>query len=279
MATIFMHAYKKSRGQILGWGLALLGLGMMIVPAYDMVAANQAQFEALIQNYPAEVGAFFGDLSQMATPSGFLHLEFFSYMPLVLGIFALLQGSGLIAGDEESGRLELIAAQPISRATFFSSRLLAMAATTATILALGWLGFLIGMRWSALDIGPIELLPPFISLFSLAFLFAALALFLSQVLPSRRAAAMLTGLVLLMGYFVSALARLNDDLAPFARFSPLNYYQGGEALNEFNLTWIAAMLGASALLAVLAYVQFQRRDLRIGGEGSLRIPLLGAGNG
>ncbi len=275
MTAVFIHAYKNSRGEIIGWGLALLGLGMLVVPAYDMVAANQAQFEALIQNYPREVGAFFGDLSTFATPAGFLHLEFFSYMPLVLGVFALLHGSSLIAGDEESGRLELIAAQPISRATIYFSRVLAMAGITASILALGWLGFLVGMSWSSLNIGAIELMPPFISLFSLAFFFAALALFLSQVLPSRRLAATLTGLFLMLAYFVSALARLNENLEPLARFSPLDYYQGGEALNDFNLAWIAGMIGVSLVLTVLAYVQFQRRDLRIGGEGSLRIPLRG----
>lgn len=267
-----LHSYSSSRGQILGWGAALLGLGLLVVPAYDLVSANQAQFEALIQNYPQEVAAFFGDLSQFATPAGFLHLEFFSYMPLVLGIYALLVGSSLIAGDEESGRLDLIAAQPLSRASLFLARVLAMTATTASILILGWAGFLIGMSWSTLSIGPVELLPPFISLFAVTLPFAALALLLSELLPSRRLAATLTGLYLLLGYVLTSMARLNADLEPFARLSPLRYYQGGEALEGVTWGWIAGLFALSIILTVAAYVVFERRDLRVGGEGTLRLP-------
>lgn len=271
MWSIFSQAYKSTRGQIVGWGLALLVLGLIVMPAYDMVAANEENFQILLDSYPPEVGAFFGDMSQMATPSGFIHLEFFSYMPLVIGIFALLLGSSLISSDEEAGRLDLIAAQPISRATLFFGRLLATIATTISILALGWVGFLLGMNASTIDIDPIALLLPFLSLFSVAILFAAIALFLSQILPSRGLAAMVTGVYLMIGYFVSALARLNEGLEPLARISPLNYYDGGQALESFNAGWIAGLLGVSALFVLGAFLIFKRRDLRVAGEGTLRL--------
>ena len=271
MWSIFRQAYKSTRGQIIGWGLALLVLGLIVMPAYDMVAANEENFQILLESYPPEVGAFFGDLSQMATPSGFIHLEFFSYMPLVVGIFALLLGSSLISSDEEAGRLDLVAAQPISRGTLFFGRVLAMVATTISIMALGWAGFLLGMNASTLDSNPFELLLPFLSLFSVAFLFASIALFLSQVLPSRSLAAMVTGVYLMIGYFVSALARLNEELEPLARISPMNYYEGGQALESFNAGWVAGFLTISTLLVLGGFLIFNRRDLRVAGEGTLRL--------
>jgi len=35
-----------------------------------------------------------------------------------------------------------------------------------------------------------------------------------------------------------------------------------------NLRWLLGMLGAAILLTVLAAVLFQRREIRVGGEGS-----------
>ena len=57
------------------------------------------------------------------TPSGYLTFSLFSYLPVVLGIYTILAGSGLIAADEEKGTLDLTLAYPISRSVFFFSRL------------------------------------------------------------------------------------------------------------------------------------------------------------
>ncbi len=54
----------------------------------------------------------------------------FSLLPVIVGIFALIAGSGLIASDEESGRLDLILAHPPSRTALFWGRLLAFVGAT-----------------------------------------------------------------------------------------------------------------------------------------------------
>jgi ABC-2 type transport system permease protein len=275
MKTIFRYRLARLRGQILGWGIGLALYALFIAQFYGTIVEQQEQFEKLLESYPQEFMAFFGGLDSFATPSGYLSVEFFSYMPLILGIFAVLIGSGLLASDEESGRLDLILAHPVSRTALFTGRLLAFVVATLAILALTWIGLAVPSRWTLLnEVSLVEMAWPFLSLLGVLMFFGFLALLLSLLLPSRRMAAMTTGLLLIGNFFLIGLAHIEADLEPFARFSPLNYYQGGEAIDGLNASWVVGLLAAALLFAVLAWWRFERRDIRVGGEGGWERPSL-----
>ena len=67
---------------------------------------------------------------------------------------------------------------------------------------------------------------------------------------------------------------LHDSLASVARFLPYDYYQSGEALGGLDWAPFLGLLAASAVLAMLAWWRFQRRDIRVAGEGGWRLPSL-----
>jgi ABC-2 type transport system permease protein len=250
---------------------------MYLMPFYDTLAEQKETLEKLLSSYPPELLAFFGDMGNMTalfTPEGYLGFEFFSYMPIVLGIFAVLTGSGLLASDEENGTLDLVLAHPVSRTGLFFGRVLAFTATTTCILGVVWLGLVIGRSWSTIELTAVELARPFLSLGAMLLLFGAFALVLSTLLPSRRLAATVSGLVLVASYFVTSLSRINDDLKEIAKFSPLNYFQGGDAIRELNVEWLLGLLGVAVLFTLLAWWRFERRDIRVGGEGGWQLPLL-----
>jgi len=104
-------------------------------------------------------------------------------------------------------------------------------------------------------------------------------LLLSMLLPARRLAAAGAGIVLAASYLLTSMSGLNESLEAVARFLPYHYFQGGEALN--GLDWVAflGLLAASSVLALLAWWRFQRRDIRIAGEGGWRLPALRLGRG
>jgi ABC-2 type transport system permease protein len=251
--------------------LALYGL--MMVQFYGTIVDQREQFEKLLDSYPKEMVAFFGNFESFVTPSGYLGIEYFSYMPLILGVFAVLIGSGLLASDEESGRLDLVMAHPVSRTALFWGRLSAFGAATLGILFLMWLGIAIPSRWTELNaVSVIQMAQPFASLFAVLMLFATLALLFSLVMPSRRMAAMTAGILLVASFLIVGLANINADLKPIARLSPLNYYDGGEAINNLNIVWLVSLLIPAVLFALLAWWQFERRDIRVGGEGAWQLP-------
>lgn len=274
MLAILRNSLEKSRGQILGWGFSLALLGLYLISFYDTFAEQQEQWQKLLESFPRELMAFFGDIGSLMTPVGYLTVEFFSYMPLVVGIYAVLIGSGLIANDEESGVLDLIASYPLSRSEYFFGRLLGFLISTLAIFTIVWLSFVIAMNWSTLDITPGEMALPFLSLLAVTLLFGTFALLLSQILPSRRTAATVAGLLVVASYFIDSLANIDENLEGLARLSPLNYYQSGDAINGLDWAWFLGLLAAGLVFALLAWWRFERKDLRVGGESGWSLWLI-----
>lgn len=272
MAVIAWATWVRGRGQLIGWGIAVFLWALLVMSLYDTVAANQQMFQQLLAAYPPQFEAFFGDLTAFATVEGFLSLEFFSLMPLLLGVFAVLGGSWLLAGDEERGLLDLYLSSPISRLSFFAGRVAGQVGLTFALLGIGFLGLALPMGPSSLDLPLVHLARPFVSLFALLSVYSALGLFLSQALPSGRMAAMGSGLALIAGYLLTVLGRLSEDYEAASRYTPFAYHQTGEALNGLKWTWVGGLAALAFGLTVLAAFLFQRRDLRVAGEGSLAMP-------
>ena len=271
----FCYTFKSLRGQILGWGLGLALYGLMIVSMYDTMAAQQDQLQQMIASYPQEFLAFFGgDANSLITPAGFLGMYAFSMMPVIIGIFAVLAGSGLIVSDEERGRLDLIITHPVGRSAFFFGRALGILAASVSIMLLGWLGFSLMLGSSSLGFSWGQMLVPFLALLVQTLVYATLALLLSMLLPSRRLAAMLTGVILVTSYFVSSLSFMDERLATLAKLMPYHYFQTVLSFQELNLGWLFALLGAAVLMTLFAWLRFLRRDIRLSGEGSWRLPFL-----
>jgi ABC-2 type transport system permease protein len=213
-----------------------------------------------------------GGGADFLSPAGFLDFSLFSYLPVVAGIFAVLLGSGLLAADEEKGVLDLILAHPISRSDLFWGRFIAFADAAALILGLTWLGYVSGLPMVDWEANTWDLLLPHLALLALLLLYGALALFMSMLLPSRSLAASLSGALMVASYLVNSLASIFAQLEPLDKILPMRYYQGGWALNGLEWGNLLILVSLTLLLALLAWLLFLRRDIRVSGEGSWRLP-------
>jgi ABC-2 type transport system permease protein len=280
MLPIFQRTLAQYRWQVVGWGGILFLLGLITIPSYDVILKNPDPFRKMVEQFPPEMLAMFSRLDQLqdlkkwdpSDPAVFLDMNFFSFMPLILGFFAVLAGSGLLVADEENGTLDLVLAHPVRRISLFVGRLAAFVVATAAVLGLTWLGLVVPMIGSSVPLSWAETLLPILSLLVVLLFYGALALLLSLLLPARRLAAMAAGMLLVASYFITALAQINSGLKPIARFSPLEYYQSGYAIRGLKLTWLGGLLAVAALFALLAWWRFERRDIRVAGEGSWRWP-------
>jgi ABC-2 type transport system permease protein len=272
MFAIFSNTLSRNRGGILAWGIALGLYALALVGMYDRTLEMRPTLEAALESYPPELMALIGEIPALFTPSGFLDTYVFSYMALIVGIYAVLVGSGLLASDEESGVLDLLISHPISRVELFLGRLLGFLAATGLILALMWAGAAVAAPGTTIGVNATQLAGPHISLFAFLALFGGLATFLSMALPSRRLAASVAGLILFASFMATMMISLAPDLEPLSQVSPFAYYQGGEALTKLNWTWVAGLLGVALLFDLGALVLFLRRDIRVAGERGWALP-------
>jgi len=269
--TTFRYTFTSLRGQILGWGLGLGLYGLMIVAMYDSLGAQEGRLKELLANFPPEFLAFFGgDATSLITPAGFLGMYAFSMFPIIIGIFAVLTGSGLIASDEEHGRLDLIIAHPVGRHPLFWGRFLGLFGAALAIMLLGWLGFCLMLGGSSMGFNWGQMAVPFLTLLVQTLIYIALALLLSMFLPSRSLAATVTGAVMVISYFISSLAFMDERLELISRLMPYHYFQVVLSFQELNLAWMFALLGVSLIMVLAAWLRFARRDIRLSGEGSWR---------
>jgi ABC-2 type transport system permease protein len=267
MLIIFRHMLTRVRGPVLGFGVGLFLLAWPLLSAYEVVQREQDKIMEVAQNFEGIIAGLGGDVNNLASPTSYLSMRYFSILPVILGIWAVLAGSSLVASDEENGTLDLVLAHPVSRTSLFLGRWLAYVLALVVILATAWLGLVLFKQRYPYPAGAGAMVRPFVTLLAVLLFFGNLALLLSLLLPSRRLAGATATLILVAGYFVTMLARVDNRLEPLARLSPLQYYQSGEAIAGLNGTWLAGLLAGAALWLALAWWRFQRRDIRVAGEG------------
>jgi ABC-2 type transport system permease protein len=272
MLAEFAHTVRRLRGQIVGWSLGFGLYALFMAWLWDTLLGIEG-LQEMFKNYPPEMAAFFPSMSAIATPAGYMDTYYFSMMTVIAGIFAVIAGSGLLAGDEERGILDLILSYPISRARLFWARVLALGAALVVIMLAGWLGWYLPSLGTTMDLSAVEFLRPFLPLFAELMLFSTLALFFSMVLPAARLAGTLAGVLLVANYLLLGMANLNESLKAVVQVTPLHYYQGGRAVTGIEWPWVAGLLLVAVLLAGGAWLLFMRRDIRVRGEHGWRIVL------
>jgi ABC-2 type transport system permease protein len=273
MFAEYKHTIGRLRSQAVGWSIGLIFYGLLLGSMYDTITAIEG-IDALLKSYPQDILAFFGGMAEMTTSWGYLDVEYFTFMNLIIGIFAIGACVNLIVGDEEKGLLDLVLAHPISRSRLYWGRLLAFTTVIAVILLIAWLSLVIPSSAYGFDLTPIEFLRPFLSLFAISMIFSTFALFLSLILPSARLAGMLSGALMVLNFLLIGLSRINPDLEPFMKYTPMVYYQGGYAIKGLEWGWFFGLLIAASLFALLAWIPFLKRDIRVSGEHSWRLPTI-----
>ena len=273
MLAEFKHTLRRKRGQIVGWAIGLALYGLLMASMFDSIVGIEG-FADLMAAYPEDLAAFFGGLTTITTPKGYLDIYYFEYMPVIIGIFAVGVGAGLLVSDEEKGLLDLIMSYPVSRMALFWGRVLGFLAAMLLVLFASWLSWVLPAQGTGMDLTWLEFSRPFLPLLAQLILFGTMALLFSLVLPSARMAGMLTGALLIGNYLLIGLSNLNEDLETFVQYTPLYYYQSGEAIDGLDWVWLAGVAGVSLAFVLLAWWRFQRRDIRVGGEGGWNLPYL-----
>jgi len=270
MFTVIRYSFRSARGALIGWGIGLTALALMMGSIFDMMVSSGDLLTAYAEGLP-ELAELF-NFGSMNTPIGWLDVEYFSFVPLIIGLFAAGAGASLLASDEEGGTLDLILAHPVSRTTLFWGRFLTTTLVTVILLLISWASLLLTMTWSEnFTIPALDLLLPFTSLFAILMFFMTLALFFSMLLPARRMASMLTAMLVVASFFITLLSGVVDQLEQAADFSPLTYLETTTAIEDgLNLTWFGVFIAIDLVLALISWQMFQRRDVRVGGEGTWR---------
>jgi ABC-2 type transport system permease protein len=263
--SILRKTLRDQRWQIAGFGLSLTAMAAMTVGIWP-------SYRDMLQNFdiPSAFQAFLGTDLSIATPAGFLSAEFFSWIPILLIVYAVIAGTGAIAGEESNGTLDLVLAQPVTRRSLLLQKAAATAIGSAAIVAIGFLGFAVTIPFVDIAVSLGDTAVACANMLPITLLFFTLSLWLGAVLPNRAAASAGAVGVATAAYFVNSLANGVQSLRNLQYASPFYYYGAGLPLIHGINWWHAGLLlGLSALFVVLALRTFTQRDVSTGGATDL----------
>ena len=250
------------RNAILGWGLGLCFFPVVYLSLYPSVA-GEMQGLADLEIYQA-MGVSMGTLEDWIASTMIL------FVPILVSIYALINGTGTLAGEEEDGRLEMIITLPLPRWQIVAVKAIALSiALFIILLIVSLVGALIFMAIESqveTELVAADMVTGLVATWPLTFAFAMISMFLAAFCSRRRVAAMIATALVIISYFGSNLSGMVSSLEPL-EFLFLHTYVDttGNSVVEGQQVGDMAVLMVVGLVAFgLALVFFQRRDITVG---------------
>ena len=261
MLNLFRHEMRSRLGTILGWGIGLGMFGALYIGVWP--EAGEAMQEigdlAIYQAMGIDMTSFAGYMASVVV----------QYVPLILGIYAILASTGTLAGEEDSGTLELIVAAPLGRWQIVTVKAIALSLVVflmivvAAILDVLVLNAIRGL--TEVDVTSSELFMAMIGTWPLVVAFTMMGLFLGAYLPSRRAAALTLSVIFIASYFGLILVGFAESLEPLKPMFLFNYLNSTASvfIEGQKPEDVAILLGLAMLFFGLALLSFQRRNVTV----------------
>jgi ABC-2 type transport system permease protein len=238
---------------------------LVLAGTYTAIGGASGLAKSFGREQPAFLSAFAGTRhANLFAPENFVGFGFLHPLFLVLTLAVGVSiGTAAVAGDIETGRVELLYTRPLRRTTLLDARLGVWAFAQVGVVAAGVGGAWLGTRLSQdlRSISPLLLVRIAVQYLPLAVFFAAVAFVASATARTRGHALAVAVGVTALSYLVNFLALLWHPLAWAQRITPFGYYSPLESINRVDVGNIVVLLAAAGVLLFVARWWVERRDL------------------
>jgi ABC-2 type transport system permease protein len=252
----------RGRGLALAiWALALGAVSAMYIAFWPLMKGEEML--QLLEGMPEALVQAMG-YDRIASPGGYITSTVYGLIgPVLLLVFGVGAGAGLIAGSEEDGTLELELTGPVSRSQIYGQRLLALAASVTSLVAV--VGLVTLALVAILDMGVPTSHVAAGCLGLLLFVFAlATVAFAGGAAMGRRGLTLGVAAALAVASFMLNAIGPVVDMGWMTAISPWSWYLAKSPL-ETGFDW--AGLGKLAAIPVIAGLlglkRFLGRDLMV----------------
>jgi ABC-2 type transport system permease protein len=264
-------AFWAHRRGLIAWGLGglifLLFIGWGYAVAVARLEGGAKALGAAALPLAEALHALVGRPVRLDTFGGYLSWRVLSIAPLLLGIYAAIQGARVVRGEEERGVVDQWLAAGWSRSAIVRDRAVAFALVLATVALTYGLGLWVAAAINGVPDPAGAAIWTGAEISLTAGVFFALALLLSQLIGAARTASGLAAAVMVALYVVTNLADSLGRLAVLRFASPFYYYRQSRPLiqgMDVSLSATGALAGTFIGLTALAAVAFVRRDCGAG---------------
>jgi ABC-2 type transport system permease protein len=258
--TVFLKSLRDQRRALIGWSIGLVLLVLLESAMWPSIR-DMPDLNAFVANYPESMRELF-NLEDFATGRGFMNAELFSaVLPVLFLIFAVGRGARLIAGEEESGTLDVLLVTPVTPARLVVTQAAVLATALAGLGAVLWVTGVTCSTVFGLGLGLVDLAQATVAMVLLGVEFGWLALAVGVVTGRRPVAVGVASVAAVAAYVLYVAGELVDAVGPWQGLSPFHQALDGGPLGA---GWRPAYLWMPAVAAVVLAVAvplFDRRDI------------------
>lgn len=266
MLTITRQMLSERRRSIIWYSIGLGLFVAMMAAFYPSIKAASAELDQYMSQLPASMQDSLGLAgSSITSPVGYLMSQLYTNMyPIIVMVAAIGLAAWCIAGSESTGTLEILLANPVTRAGVAVARAVGLALIVAIIIVFstGVLQLLSpavklneGLAWWALW-------SVALSMFAVVFVHAALAFAVGAATGQRGWAITTAAVVAFLGFAIQIVASASDSVAWLKNFSIWYWLTDTQPLLNapgWGDTWVPLLL--SVLLIAVGIWRFTKRDL------------------
>jgi ABC-2 type transport system permease protein len=265
MLRLLLQELRFRRNAVIGWSIGLTFLPAIYVAFYPEFEASLAGMQELLDlDIYKAMGMSFGSFEE------WFGSTVINIVPVLLAIYAVIDGTGTLAGQEDDGKLELIVALPIPRWQIVTVKAIALGITLFLILLLvsitTTIVFLSIESQIETSMVATDVIWSVLYTWPLVMAFGMISLFLGTFCSTRRIAALMATVIVVVNYFGSNLSSQVSTLEPVQPFFLYTYLDSTASLFENGplASDILTLLAVALSAFILAIFFFQRRDLAVG---------------
>ena len=263
LRDILTKTLRDQRRSYAGWCGSVVLLAAMYVAIWPSMKGQPAMNDFLDQMPEAMRNLFAMAGADLSTPVGYIQVELLSFMgPILVILYAVLAGSGAVAGEEDRRTLDLLLMTPVRRSRVVAEKAAAMVLGTLGLAAL--LGVALVVEGSLVDMAlPVgKVAAAMLHLGLLGLVFGALALAVGAATGRLGLSRGVPAVAAVVAYVVNGLGGFVTWLEPFQAWSPFYQYAGHDPLrNGVSAVGVTIAVATVALLTLVAAWSFERRDL------------------
>lgn len=236
-----------------------VALAVLAFFAISVGASMGDALDEMTANFPEAMNTFIGG----DAPGGYVVNEVFELIaPLALVAFAVTAGASVIAGEEARGTMSMLSAQPLTRSSILTSKIVSVLATLVFAVLVFWAAIAVAVTLTDTELDLAGTTAASVHLLLLAVFFGGVSLAVGAATGRPDLAVGVGGGLAVLSYLASSMLPL-ADLDSWAQLSPWYYYSGGDPLSEGIVPAHLAVLAVlSAIAVAVAYRTFRTRDLK-----------------
>lgn len=264
LKNVLVKTLRDKRKTFFWWGLGVTLLtiwySMMFLTLDslqgDISGINKMMESGLIQG-------LLGGVYDLSTPIGWLGAELLPLLgPIIFIVFAVSFATSSLIGEEGKGTLNLLLTNPISRASVYLQKFIAMCLGTLALGLVFWIGNIIGTTSANMGLSLVSLGEVTFSLVLLGLLFGSLAMAIGGFTGKSGASTGVASALGIVSYLLNSMSEIVQSLKPFQPASVFHYYGGGEVLqNGIDFGDVGILLAGTVVLFAIGMYGFQRRDI------------------